>query len=120
MTDANGQLRSSDAVFTDVAGAFGNMADGDDRIRLRANKGAEGEAHIGETVATVILFWPAAPFIKGKDVSINRGTILRAYAERDTDLTSPTSPRREGSTDCRRVGPSLFTASPTFRAWRAV
>jgi hypothetical protein len=28
VTDANGQLRSSDAVFTDVAGAFGNMADG--------------------------------------------------------------------------------------------
>lgn len=65
---------------------------GDDRVRLRATKGAEGEARIGATVATVILFWPAAPFIKGKDVSIKKGTILRAYAERDTDLTSPISP----------------------------
>ena len=65
---------------------------GDDRIRLRANKGAEGEARIGATVATVILFWPAAPFIKGKDVSLKKGTIMRAYAEQDTVLASPLTP----------------------------
>ena len=34
VTDANGQLRSSDAVFTDVAGAFGNMADGAGKTAL--------------------------------------------------------------------------------------
>lgn len=36
MTDANGQLRSSDAVFTDVAGAFGNMADGEGKTAMTA------------------------------------------------------------------------------------
>lgn len=65
---------------------------GDVRIKLRANKGAEGDIRIGATVATVILFWPAAPFIKGKDVSIKKGTIMRAYAEQDTVLSSPVTP----------------------------
>lgn len=62
---------------------------GEDRIRLRANRGTEGEARVGATVATVILFWPAAPFIKGKDVSIKKGTIMTAYSDMDAMLASP-------------------------------
>lgn len=69
---------------------------GDDRIRLRANKGAKGETRVGATVATVILFWPAAPFIKGKDVSIKKGTIMTAYADQDIDVASPLPPPPEG------------------------
>ncbi|MDR7116774.1 hypothetical protein [Caulobacter sp. BE254] len=65
---------------------------GEDRIRLRANKGAKGETRVGATVATVILFWPAAPFIKGKDVSIKKGAIMTAYVDQDTDLPSPLPP----------------------------
>lgn len=65
---------------------------GDDRIRLRASKGSKGETRVGATVATVILFWPAAPFIKGKDVSIKKGTIMTAYADQDTILASPLPP----------------------------
>lgn len=62
---------------------------GDDRVKLRANKGAKGETRVGATVATVILFWPAAPFIKGKDVSIKKGTIMTAYADQDVTLPTP-------------------------------
>jgi hypothetical protein len=62
---------------------------GDDRVRLRANKGAKGETRVGATVATVILFWPAAPFIKGKDVTLKKGTIMTAYADQDTSLSTP-------------------------------
>ena len=65
---------------------------GDNRIRLRANKGAEGDVRIGSTVAAVIFFWPVAPFIKGKDVSIKKGTILRAYADQDIVLPTPLPP----------------------------
>lgn len=65
---------------------------GDERIRLRANKGAKGETRVGATVATVILFWPAAPFIKGKDVSIKKGTIMTAYADQDMVLPDPLAP----------------------------
>ncbi|WP_297513292.1 hypothetical protein [uncultured Caulobacter sp.] len=70
---------------------------GDDRIKLRANKGAKGETRVGATVATVILFWPAAPFIKGKDVSIKKGTIMTAYADQDVDIASPVPPPPEGA-----------------------
>jgi hypothetical protein len=65
---------------------------GDDRIKLRATKGAKGETRVGATVATVILFWPAAPFIRGKDVSIPKGTIMTAYVDQDTSLPSPLPP----------------------------
>ncbi len=62
---------------------------GDDRIRLRATKGTKGETRVGATVATVILFWPAAPFIRGKDVSIKKGAIMTAFVDQDTSLASP-------------------------------
>lgn len=65
---------------------------GDDRIRLRANRGAKGETRVGATVATVILFWPAAPFIKGKEVSLKKGTMMTAYADQDTNLPSSFPP----------------------------
>jgi len=70
---------------------------GDDRIKLRANKGSKGETRVGATVATVILFWPAAPFIKGKDVSIKKGTIMTAYADQDVEVASPVPPPPEVS-----------------------
>lgn len=62
---------------------------GDERIRLRANRGAKGEGRVGATVATVILFWPAAPFIRGKDVTIKKGTVMTAYSDQDTILPAP-------------------------------
>ncbi len=62
---------------------------GDDRIRLRANKGAEGDVRVGSTVAAVIFLWPVAPFIRGTQVTIKKGTILRAYADQDIMLTAP-------------------------------
>jgi hypothetical protein len=72
---------------------------GDDRIRLRANKGAKGETRVGATVATVILFWPAAPFIRGKDVSLKKGSRMTAYADQDAVLTSPLAPPPRDPTD---------------------
>lgn len=62
---------------------------GDERVRLRATKGTKGETRVGATVVTVLLFWPAAPFIKGKDVSIKKGTMMTAYADQDTILPTP-------------------------------
>jgi hypothetical protein len=59
---------------------------GDERIKLRSNKGAKGDVRVGATVATVILFWPAAPFIKGKDVSIKKGARMTAYSDGDVEL----------------------------------
>lgn len=68
------------------------MKVGDDRVRLRANRGTKGETRVGATVATVILFWPAAPFIRGKDVSIKKGTVMTAYVDQDVKVASPVPP----------------------------
>jgi hypothetical protein len=65
---------------------------GDERIKLRANKGAKGDVRVGATVATVVLFWPAAPFIKGKDVRLKKGALMTAFSEQDTVLASPLPP----------------------------
>jgi hypothetical protein len=65
---------------------------GDERIKLRANKGAKGDVRVGSTVAVVVLFWPAAPFIKGKDVSIKKGTLMTAYSDGDLELADPLAP----------------------------
>jgi hypothetical protein len=65
---------------------------GDQRIRLRANRGAEGEGRVGAQVASVILFWPVAPFIKGKNTTINKGARMTAYSDQDVSLAAPVSP----------------------------
>lgn len=68
------------------------MKVGDDRVRLRANRGAKGETRVGATVVTTLLFWPAAPFIKGKDVGMKKGTVMTAYVDQDVKLPSPLTP----------------------------
>lgn len=68
------------------------MKVGDDRVRLRANRGTKGETRVGATVVTTLLFWPAAPFIKGKDVSMKKGTVMTAYVDQDVKLPSPLTP----------------------------
>lgn len=62
---------------------------GDERIRLRANKGVQGENRTGAQVVTVVLFWPVAGFIKGKNITIKKGTVLTAFSDNDTVLATP-------------------------------
>jgi len=62
---------------------------GEDRIRLRANKGSKGDTRTGAQVATVVLLWPAAFFIKGKNTSIKKGTTITAFTDQDVVLDGP-------------------------------
>lgn len=64
-----------------------------EKIALRAVKETKGGSHTGAMtgaiVATSILFFPAAPFflfMKGKDISIPKGTEITAYVSGDTSL----------------------------------
>ena len=71
---------------------------GDQRIRLRASKGSQGEHNTGAQVVTgVLLFpiWPVAALIKGKSTQINKGTRLTAFADNDVLLDLPISPPPE-------------------------
>ncbi|HEY6330154.1 MAG TPA: PEGA domain-containing protein [Blastocatellia bacterium] len=68
------------------------LADGE-RAALRAVKEAQGGSHTGAMtgamVATSIVFFPAAPlflFMKGKDITIPKGTEITAYVNGDVVL----------------------------------
>lgn len=62
---------------------------GDQRVRLRAVKAAQGDHRTGAQVATVILFGVFAGLVKGKNIEIKKGTMLTAYADGDVVLTEP-------------------------------
>jgi hypothetical protein len=64
-----------------------------EKIALRASKETKGGSHTGAMtgaiVATSILFFPAAPlflFMKGKDITIPKGTEITAYVNGDISL----------------------------------
>jgi hypothetical protein len=57
----------------------------------RGRPGACDPRHrVGARVATVLLFWPAAPFIRGKEVTLKKGTMMTAFS--DADIVLPTPP----------------------------
>ncbi len=76
------------------------------KVQLRAVRDAQGGGHVGAMtgamVATAIVFFPAAPlflFIKGKDITIPKGTEVMAFVQGDTklDLASIASMATPGS-----------------------
>lgn len=68
------------------------LADGE-KVQLRAVKDTKGGGHVGAMtgamVATAIVFFPAAPlflFMKGKDITIPKGTEITAFIQGDMKL----------------------------------
>jgi DNA topoisomerase IB len=62
---------------------------GEDRIRLRAAKNAQGDHRTGTQVVTFVFVGVFAGFIKGKNVSIPKGAQIMAYADEDKELETP-------------------------------
>jgi hypothetical protein len=56
---------------------------GDNRIRIRGNKGREGESKTGTAVALTVLFGPIGLIKHGKNIDIPAGTPLIAYVDQD-------------------------------------
>ena len=65
---------------------------GDERIRLRANKAAKGDNRTGTQVVTFVFLGVFAGLIKGKDVSIPKGTQITAYTDEEKVLQTPLAP----------------------------
>lgn len=59
---------------------------GDTRVRLRANKGKEGEDKVGATVALTILFGPLGLLKHGKNVEVKAGAPLKSFVDEDVQL----------------------------------
>ena len=70
---------------------------GDTKIRVRANKGKEGEGHMGATVALTVLFGPLGLLKHGDDVVVNDGTILTGYVSEDVTIDLPLAPPPSGN-----------------------
>lgn len=80
-----------------------------EKVGLRAVKDMQGGGHVGKMtgaiVATSIVFFPAAPlflFMKGKDITIPKGTEITAYVSADI----PLDPAKFGA------APAATAASP--------
>lgn len=65
---------------------------GDERIRLRAAKAAKGDNRTGTQVVTFVFLGVFAGFIKGKNVTIPKGSQITAYADEDKLLPTPLAP----------------------------
>jgi hypothetical protein len=76
--------------FMGKAGDLNIMLDyvsvGDERVRVRANKGKEGEGRIGSTVVLTVLFGPLGLLKRGKDVEIKAGAPITAFVDQDVEL----------------------------------
>jgi hypothetical protein len=94
VTDAHPKKSFGRAGKLDVNIDYVRLANGD-KVNLRAVKGVKGGSHTGAmtgaVVATSIVFFPAAPlffFIKGKNITIPKGTEITAYVAADTPINS--------------------------------
>ncbi|MGA7224091.1 MAG: PEGA domain-containing protein [Candidatus Acidiferrales bacterium] len=74
-----------------------------EKVPLRAVQYAKGGGHtgamVGAMVATAIVFFPAAPlflFMKGKDITIPKGTEITAYINSDVPLDASKFPPVSG------------------------
>ncbi len=61
---------------------------GDERIKLRASKGAAGSGNTGNMVAAIFLGGVFGLLVKGKNATMNK-VQMTAYADADADLSSP-------------------------------
>ena len=92
ITEAKAKRRMGKGGKLDVNIDYVRMVTGD-KVALRAVKGDQGGSHTGAMtagmVATSIVFFPAAPFflfMKGKEVTIPKGTEVTSYVQSDVRL----------------------------------
>jgi PEGA domain-containing protein len=92
ITEAQSKRRMGRAGKLNVNIDNVKLVDGE-KVALRAVKEVKGGSHTGAMtgaiVATAIVFFPAAPlflFIKGKDITIPKGTEITAYINGDVPL----------------------------------
>jgi hypothetical protein len=62
---------------------------GEQRIRLRGAKSAQGDHRTGTQVVTVVLVGVFAGFVKGKNTEIPKGTLVSAFVDQDVMLDRP-------------------------------
>ena len=92
VTNAKPKGRMGKGGKLDISIDFVRLASGE-KAPLRGSKdnkgGGRGGAMTGAIVATALVFWPAAPlflFMKGKDITIPKGTEITVYVNGDVPI----------------------------------
>jgi hypothetical protein len=92
VTEAQAKRRMGRAGKLNINIDYAKLVDGE-KVALRAVKEVKGGSHVGAMtgaiVATSIVFFPAAPLfllMKGKDITIPKGTEITAYVNGDVPL----------------------------------
>lgn len=68
---------------------FDYLKAGDGKIKLRGQKGAEGDARYGTTITLTVLFGPLGLIKHGKDVEIKPGQRMTIYTDSDASVELP-------------------------------
>ncbi|MFZ0270008.1 hypothetical protein [Caulobacter sp.] len=73
---------------------FDYLKAGDTKIKLRGQKGAEGDARYGTTITLTVLFGPLGLIKHGKDVEIKPGQKMTIFTDSDAmvNLAGPVTP----------------------------
>jgi len=121
VTDAESKKRMGRAGKLDVNIDSVRLID-NEKAQLRASKDVKGGSHTGvmtgAIVATSIVFFPAAPlflFMKGKDISIPKGTEITAFVQGDMKLDMAKF-QPQGTAAPVVAAPAVQTASLTIDA----
>jgi hypothetical protein len=112
ITEAQSKRRMGRAGKLNVNIDSAKLVDGE-KVALRAVKEVKGGSHTGAMtgaiVATAIVFFPAAPlflFMKGKDITIPKGTEITAYINGDV----PLDPKKFQPLDAATLSPAAPSA----------
>jgi hypothetical protein len=65
---------------------------GDERIKLRASKGAQGGGNTGGLIVGIALVGVFGLLVKGKSAEIPKGTQFAGFADTDSELGTPFAP----------------------------
>ncbi len=125
ITEAQSKRRMGRAGKLNVNIDNVKLVDGE-KVALRAVKEVKGGSHTGAMtgaiVATAIVFFPAAPlflFMKGKDITIPKGTEITAYINGDVPLDPKKfqpqdTAKTEAATSSTPVAPSAENMASTI------
>jgi hypothetical protein len=125
ITEAQSKRRMGRAGKLNVNIDNAKLVDGE-KVALRAVKEVKGGSHTGAMtgaiVATAIVFFPAAPlflFMKGKDITIPKGTEITAYINGDVPLDPKKfqpqdTAKTEAATSSTPVAPSAENMPSTI------
>jgi|HubBroStandDraft_6_1064221.scaffolds.fasta_scaffold01128_16 plastocyanin len=117
ITEAQSKRRMGRAGKLNVNIDNAKLVDGE-KVALRAVKEVKGGSHTGAMtgaiVATAIVFFPAAPlflFMKGKDITIPKGTEITAYINGDVPLDPKKfQPQDAAATESTTSAPAASSA----------